>query len=68
MMCVKARSLIMEPTADVRVISVKIPRAIFRQMRSYAGRSEQTNAEVITRALVMLLAEEQVSENPQATA
>lgn len=45
-------------TTDTRVVSVKIPKTLYLEFRAYAGRSEQTNGEIIAKALELLLAEQ----------
>lgn len=42
---------------EFRVISVKVPETLFREVRSFAGRADMTNAEVVTQALRLLLSE-----------
>lgn len=45
-------------TTDLRVVSVKIPKTLYLEVRAFAGRSEQTNGEIVAKALELLLAEQ----------
>lgn len=51
---------------DFRVISVKVPETLFREVRSFAGRADMTNAEVVAQALRLLLSQEEAINPRQA--
>lgn len=56
----RTKDLIMR---DFRVISVKVPETLFREVRSFAGRADMTNAEVVAQALRLLFSH-QGAANP----